>query len=168
MSTFALLWGKILESSLWVQESKETRLVWITILAMKDKDGVVEASVVGLADRAKVTPKECEAALKVLTSPDANDTSGVEKGVRLKRVQGGWKVVNNDLYRFSTEARRELWRQTKADQRTKAGAGKRVKHTMLPGAASAEKMARRDVSQVEIDKFQETTLPEHSGGKGVQ
>lgn len=135
MNGFSLLWNKILESSLWVQESKETRLVWITMLAMKNVDGVVQASVVGLADRAKVSPDECRAALKVLLSPDPNDTSKVEGGRRIREVPGGWQVVNHDLYRFSTEAKREFWRQTKAEQRKKA----RKRGRPLPGEMSHER-----------------------------
>jgi hypothetical protein len=119
MSNFAMLWCKILDSSIWINGTKEERLVWITILAMKDKDGIIQASVVGLADRAKVAPDECRAALKVLLSPDPDDTSKVEEGRRIREIPGGWQVVNHDLYRFSTEAKREFWRQQKEDQRRK-------------------------------------------------
>ncbi len=129
MSTFALLWGKILDSSLWVKESKETRLVWVTILAMKDVDGKVFASVVGLADRAKVTVEECRIALGIFLSPDPDDTSKVENGIRLREIQGGWQVVNNDLYRFSTEEKREFWRQQKQEQREKKAVAKREKES---------------------------------------
>ena len=118
-NTFALLWGKTLDSSVW-QESKETRLLWFTILAMKDQDGIVRASVAGLAHRARITVEECRESLRVLTSPDKDDTSGVKNGVRLEVVKGvGWRVVNNDLYKFSTEARREAWRIDKERQRLK-------------------------------------------------
>lgn len=118
MTGFSLLWGTILNSSIWVKETKETRLVWITMLAMKDFEGVVKSSFVGLADRAKVSEDECRAALEVLTSPDPNDTSGVDEGRRLVVVPGiGWRVVNHDLYRFSTEAKRAFWRETKQRQR---------------------------------------------------
>lgn len=120
MNGFALLWGKILDSSIWVKESKETRLVWITLLAMKDSDGRIQASVIGLADRAKVAMPECKKALKVFLSPDEDDTSGVEQGRRIREIPGGWQIVNHDLYRFSTEAKREFWRQAKADQREAA------------------------------------------------
>lgn len=119
MSGFTLLWGKILDSSIWVKESKETRLVWITLLAMKDSEGIVQASVVGLADRAKVTPDECRAALQVFLSPDSDDTSKVEDGRRIREVPGGWQIINHDLYRFSTEAKRRWWAQEKAAQRAK-------------------------------------------------
>jgi hypothetical protein len=117
MSGFAMLWSKTLDSSIWVKESKETRLVWVTMLMMKDSDGVIQASKVGLADRAKVSERECLEALRILTSPDPNDTSGVEGGRRVQEIPGGWQIVNHDRYRFSTEAKREVWRQQKAQQR---------------------------------------------------
>lgn len=115
--SFVLLWGKILDSSLWVKESKETRLVWITILAMKDSDGVIQTSVPGLAYRARVSDDECKKALKVLCSPDPGDTSKVDEGRRIREIPGGWQVVNHDHYRFSTDTKREFWRQQKAAQR---------------------------------------------------
>ena len=124
MSGFALLWSRILDSSLWVKESKETRLVWITLLAMRDSEGRVMCSVVGLADRAKVTVEECRKAIVVLEGPDEDDSSGVEGGRRIRRVEGGWEIVNHDRYRFSTEAKREFWRQQKAEQRNRGGRGK--------------------------------------------
>ena len=120
MNGFTLLWGKILESSIWVKESKETRLVWITMLAMKNADGMIFASVIGLADRAKVTVDECREALRIFLSPDPDDTSKIENGIRIREVQGGWQIVNHDLYRFSTETKREFWRQQKAEQRASA------------------------------------------------
>lgn len=122
MSDFSLLWGSILHSSIWVKESKETRLVWITLIALKNFDGYVKSSVLGLADAAKVTPEECKAALDILLAPDPDDTSGVEEGRRIKVVPGGWQIVNNDLYRFSSDAKREFWRQQKAEQRAKKDA----------------------------------------------
>ena len=99
------------------------------MLAMKGADGVIQASLVGLADRAKVSVEECRKALKVLLSPDSEDTSKVEEGRRIREVPGGWQIVNNDLYRFSTEAKREFWRSQKADQRAATAAKKSVKES---------------------------------------
>src|SRR5688572_28954572 len=100
----------MLDSSLWRRESKETRIVWLTLLMMKNADGVIQSSKVGLADRARVSDEECAVALIALTSPDPDDTSKVEEGRRIREIPGGWQVVNHDLYRFSTEAKREFWR----------------------------------------------------------
>lgn len=115
---FSLLWAKILDSSIWM-ESKETRLVWITMLAMKDADGVVRAAHKALAHRARVTEAECEAALKVLRSPDPQSSTPDNDGRRIADLEGGggWQILNHELYRFSTEAKRAFWREQKAAQR---------------------------------------------------
>lgn len=117
MKGFTLLWSKMLDSSIWVCESKETKLLWVTMMMMRDMDGKIFASKVGLAQRAGLTLEECEESLKVLLSPDANDTSKVEEGRRLRGIPGGWELVNFDTYRFTTEAKRALWREEKAKQR---------------------------------------------------
>lgn len=116
---FVLLWQKTLLSSLWVKESKETRLLFITMLMLKNSDGVVQGSVVGLADAAKITEEECRVALEDLKSPDPNDTSKVEEGRRIREIPGGWQILNSDLYRFSTEAKRAFWAAQKAEQRAR-------------------------------------------------
>lgn len=115
--TFSLLWSKILRSSLWVRESKETRLVWVTMMALKDKEGKVQSSVVGLADAAKVSLEECREALIVLSAPDPEDTSKVDEGRRIRAIPGGWELTNHALYQFSTEEKREYWRRKKAAER---------------------------------------------------
>ena len=123
MRGFALLWAKILDSSIWM-ESKETRLVWITMLAMKDSEGVVMASPKALAWRARVSDGECEEALRVLSGPDRDRPGQEHEGRRIEVVEGGWRIINADKYRFSTEAKREFWRKQKAEQRQKGKRGR--------------------------------------------
>ncbi len=157
MTGFALLWSKILYSSLWVNESKETRLVWITLLALKNSEGIIQASVVGLADAAKVSPDECKKALKVLLSPDPNDTSKVENGRRIREIPGGWQIVNHDLYRFSTEAKREHWRALKAEERARKG---RRKSKGPTAREQAFVRAEQNGDQAEADRIAALTSPD--------
>lgn len=165
MSGFTLLWGKILDSSIWVKESQATRLVWVALLAMKDSLGVVQASHIGLADRAKVSPGECEAALQVLLSADPDDTSGIEGGRRLRVVPGGWQVINHDLYRFSTEAKREFWRLEKAKQRAVNDARERVKRKKkrkpsdLPGEQAYVAASQNGATVEQLDRIVTKNLP---------
>jgi len=131
---FTLLWSKILDSSIWM-ESKETRLVWITMLAMKDAEGVVLAAPANLAHRARVSDDECQAALHVFLNPDKQTPNAPHEGRRIREVPGGWVILNHDVYRFSTEAKREFWRQQKAAQREAAdqAAGKKRLKRSKPG-----------------------------------
>lgn len=100
---FTKLYSTILDSSVW-GESKDVKLLWVTMLAMTKQHGKVTASVGGLARRAGLTREECEAALAVLEAPDPDDSSGVDEGRRVRRVEGGWIVTNHKRYRdFRTD-----------------------------------------------------------------
>jgi hypothetical protein len=95
---FAPLHGGILTSSIW-QESDATRLVFITMLAMKDADGKVSAAVPGLAHIARVSIEDTRKALKILESPDPESRTEANEGRRIKKVDGGWLVLGHFKYR---------------------------------------------------------------------
>lgn len=94
---FTKLFSRIVASSIW-NESKDTKIVWVTILAMKNQDHIVDCSLGGLAVLARVSLEECEKAVAVLEAPDPDDSSGVEQGRRIKKIQGGWLVVNGEAW----------------------------------------------------------------------
>ena len=95
--SFAKLHGDILYSSIWAQPHP-TRIVWITLLAMADRDGVVRASVTGLAHLARVTLDECREALACFLGPDP-DSRDRTTGERIEEVPGGWLLLNHANYR---------------------------------------------------------------------
>ncbi len=98
MSGYTKLFSEIITSSIWSEDDK-TRIVWITILALKDKEGFVAAALPGLANAARVSLEECIKAVTKLESPDEYSRSQEEKGRRIKKVDGGWQVVNHFKYR---------------------------------------------------------------------
>ena len=108
MSSYTKLFHSILDSSIW-QESHQTRIVWVTMLAMADQHGEVQASVPGLAKRAGVTIREAEDALTILLSPDAYSRTPDNEGRRIATIDGGWEILNHAKYRFeaSLEDRKE-------------------------------------------------------------
>ena len=87
----------IVHSSIWA-EDHTTRLLWITMLAMVGKDGIVSCSTGGLAHAARITREQCEAGLQVLLSPDADSRDGTS-GERIESVAGGWLLLNHANYR---------------------------------------------------------------------
>lgn len=96
--TYVKLFGAILDSTLW-GESLATRVVWITLLAMADRDGLVAAGPAGIAHRARVSREECDAALAVLAAPDPDSKSPEMDGRRILAVDGGWQIVTYERYR---------------------------------------------------------------------
>ncbi len=105
---YTKLFSSIVASTIWREDDK-TRLVWITMLAMKNERHVVETSLPGLADMARVTIKECEAAVKKLEGPDKYSRNQQHQGRRVERCDGGWRILNGEYYRqqLSYEERKE-------------------------------------------------------------
>ena len=98
MAGYTKLFGSILESTVWL-ESPPVKVVWITMLAMAGRDGIVEASVPGLAKRAGVERAYCEQALNIFLAPDPDSRTPAFEGRRIEVVAGGWQLLNYDLYR---------------------------------------------------------------------
>lgn len=95
---YTKLFSSIVASTIW-REDNETRLVWITMLAMKNERHVVEASIPGLADLARVTMEDCKKALRKLSSPDEYSRNQENQGRRIMKCDGGWKILNGEHYR---------------------------------------------------------------------
>jgi hypothetical protein len=95
---FVKLYGTILDSSIW-GEPLSVRIVWISLLAMADRDGLVAASSDGIARRANVPLKQTDNALDVLSNPDPRSKSDDHEGRRVQRVDGGWQILNYAKYR---------------------------------------------------------------------
>lgn len=108
MSGYTKLFNSILASTVW-ELPATTKVVWITLLAMADKNGEVQASVPGLAKFAGVTREQCETALSSFLSPDPDSRTKDDEGRRLREIDGGWCLVNHEKYTrmMSEEDRRE-------------------------------------------------------------
>lgn len=94
---YTKLFQEILASSLWDQDDT-TRLVWITVLALKDRKHFVRGTPTYLARMARVPVTACERALSILENPDSSSNSQVDEGRRLRVAAGGWFVVNGEYY----------------------------------------------------------------------
>lgn len=79
------------------------------MLAMKNERHVVEASLPGLADMARVSLKECEAAVAKLESKDKYSRNQTHEGRRIEKCDGGWMILNGQYYRqkMNEDDRRE-------------------------------------------------------------
>lgn len=95
---YTKLFASILDSTIW-SEPPGTKLVWITMLAMADKNGEVMASIPGLAKRAGVTLEECQEALQKFLSPDKFSRTPDDEGRRIEVIDGGWSLLNHAKYR---------------------------------------------------------------------
>ena len=121
--TFTKLFSSITESTIW-SEDHPTRLTWITMLAMADRRGRVWASIPGLANRARVTLEEVEAALQKLLSSDKYSRTSEFEGRRIEPIDGGWRLLNHEKYRSIRDE--ETVKETKRNYINKRRANERT------------------------------------------
>jgi hypothetical protein len=100
---YTKLFSSIVASTIWREDDK-TRIVWITMLAMKNERHIVEASVPGLSDLARVSMEECLKAIDKLSSPDKWSRNQEHKGRRIEKCDGGWRILNGEHYRRQMSA----------------------------------------------------------------
>lgn len=163
MPGYTKLFNSILASTIW-RAPNTTRIVWITMLAMADKDGIVEGSVPGLADFARVEVEEARQALAELLAPDPDSRTGDHEGRRIEVVDGtGWRLLNHGKYRakMSEDERREYNRQKQAEWRTRKKPSNSVNDSQSQSAKSAQAEAH---SKAEA----KTHIPSPKGGGIVE
>ena len=107
--TFAKLDHGIIFSSLWGLDY-HVRIVFVTMLALKDENGFVRSSFTGLLRASNVLANELSEALTVLESPDPDSRTPDHEGRRIMKVDGGWLVLNHEQYRTSESEQREKTR----------------------------------------------------------
>lgn len=95
---YTKLANSILTSTIWM-ESDQTRIVWLTLLAMADKNGEVQASIPGLANVARVPVEACRKAIEIFQQPDPDSRTKVDDGRRIEEIRGGWHILNHSYYR---------------------------------------------------------------------
>lgn len=119
MNSWTKLFSSIVTSTIW-QESLATKVVWITLLALKDKQGRVEGSIPGLAHLAGVSIADCRDAISTLMRKDPDSRSKEHEGRRIEEIDGGWIVLNHFKYRDEkSDYRREYNRQKQAEYRAR-------------------------------------------------
>ena len=95
---YTKLFNSIVTSTIWTEDNA-TRIVWITMLAIADKNGEVQGSVPGLARIAGVAVDDCRVAITKFLSPDPDSRTKDDEGRRIQAIDGGWELLNFRKYR---------------------------------------------------------------------
>ncbi len=133
MNSWTPLWSQVVDSSLW-EEKPSVRVLFMTMLALKDADHIVRYDAYKLHKKAHLTAAETLEALEVLKSPDTGRQQFEQEfdGRRIEEVAEGWLVLNGAKYREMIQKMRI--RQYKTDwQRDARAAEKRAKEVVLTG-----------------------------------
>ena len=122
---YTKLFSEIVASSVWDEDDK-TRIVWITMLALKNRDHFVRGTERFLCLAARVSPEDCRRALDRLEGPDPQSRTPANNGCRVQAVAGGWQILNGELYqhKLSPAERAEYNRAKQAEYRKRKRAEK--------------------------------------------
>lgn len=152
MDTWAPLFSKIVDSSLWDEEDYVVK-IFLTMIAKKDSDHCVRASAYMLGRWARKTEKETLDALKILGSPDKKRLEPQpHDGRRIRKVEGGWEVLNGQYYEdLMREVNRRVYKAKKA--REYRANEKLTKGTPMGGEQTYVNRERDGAGQDELDKL---------------
>lgn len=157
MNTWAPLWNGIVYSSLW-KESDTVRILFITMMALKDSDDIVRYTAYQIGQLANKDEVEVLEALKVLCSPDTKRKEHQEHaGRRIKAVEEGWLVLNGNKYRDMV--RLEMKRAK--NRRAQAAWRNRQRAKELPGEKEYDKAFGNGATSEQLNKIVTDNLPKH-------
>jgi len=97
-----------------------TKIVWVTMLAMADRRGIVESSIPNLAAHSRVDIDRCVDAIEhLMTANEWNVSAGNDDGRCVARADNGWRIVDYGKYRqlLAKAARNEYQRVLMAKRR---------------------------------------------------
>ena len=124
MAGYVKLFDYILDSSVWIGTPKYVKVLWITILAKKDKNGDVISTMQGLEKASELSQEEVEKAMVIFLSPDLKSSTKEMEGRRLIPIDRGWHVVTHDFYKKLMSREEALENDAERKRRERAAAKK--------------------------------------------
>ena len=154
MSGYTKLFPALIASTIW-REEDHVRIVWITMLAMANRDGEVEASVPGLADLARVDVELAREAIRKLSSPDKDSRTYTEacEGRRIEAIHGGWHIINYDYYRYKASAEEAKSKDAERKRRARARA-KASENVQVTSGSVRESLKSPPIAEAEAEAEQ--------------
>ncbi len=134
MNGYTKLFSQIVTSTIW-QEPNDCRVLWITMLALKDDKSLCPATVPYLAKACNLSIEQTETYLEQFQNPDPYSRSQEFEGRRIRKVDGGWLILNGQKYRDALRSFerkdyiREKVREHRVNKRKQGKQGKPISDT---------------------------------------
>lgn len=165
MNTWIPLWTSTLESTLW-EEPPHVRVVFLTLLMMRDPDHVVRVPMRVLSKKANLDDDKDRAydmtveAIKILESEDRRSRDyQKDGGRRIRKTADGWLVVNGEKYDDEMRVLTARLRKTKKQRERRAAARAEKNGEPLPGEAEFVVKHGDGASERELDRTVTKNLP---------
>jgi len=154
---YTKLFSSIVTSTIW-SESDRTRIVWITMMAICDKNGEVQGSIPGLARIAGVPVEDCRAAIATFLAPDPDSRTKDDEGRRIEEIDGGWILLNYRKYREMASGEDRL--RSAAERQARARARKkRNSQSHAESRASHAPVTPESLQNCQAEAEAENTTP---------
>lgn len=181
--SYSKLHSSIVNSSLWTQ-ADSVRVLFVTLLAIADREGYIYGSKIGLSRIANIKADDIDFSFSTLLLPDPDSCdlirSPENEGKRLEEISGGFRLLNYEYYRGlrDDDERREQNKQAQKRFRDKQSAtvsnskpasakvtqGQKI---VSPAEAEADAVSQKHSSRKSsIDEFFEKSYkqyPRHTG-----
>lgn len=144
--SYTKLFSSIVTSTIWTEDAVTCK-VWVTMLAIANKHGEVQASIPGLARVAGVTLEETESALAKFLSPDKYSRTPDDEGRRIEPLDGGWLLLNHAKYRAMASKDEEIT----ANAKRQAAFRERAKRNAKVTASNETVTVNRDIAEAEAE-----------------
>ena len=105
--SYTKLFQTIITSTIWTEDANTCK-VWVTMLAIANKHGEVQASIPGLAQVAGLPLDIVETAINKFLSPDKYSRTPDDEGRRIEKIEGGWMLLNHAKYREMASREEEV------------------------------------------------------------
>jgi hypothetical protein len=154
---FAKIFHQIFDSS--IAEDYVVRHVFMDLLVLCDRDGVVDMTIQAIARRTNTPGEIIRHGIEELSKPDRESRSAKEDGRRLVPIDShrdwGWQIVNYQHYRtvVDDEARRAYFRDKKREYRDESQKSKEV----LDGLGHSKMSTQADIDVEERKHKQKAT-----------
>jgi hypothetical protein len=167
--SYTKLFSSIVTSTIWTEDDK-TRIVWITMLAIANKHGEVQASIPGLARVSGVSVEAAEAAINRFLAPDQYSRTPDDEGRRIEKIEGGWQLLNHAKYRAmaskdeavaSSAIRQRRFRERKARNGTVTDSNALVTHR------NGTVTHKRDIAEAEAEAEADTEAEKKKNKNGA-
>ncbi len=147
MEGYTKLFSGIIASTLWRYDS-DTKVVWITLMAMADQRGDVICSIPGLAHLAGVPLELTKKALAIFLAPDPDSGTKEFEGRRIAEIDRGWNLLTYPKYRAlrAKDEKNEADRVRIASQRAveKSDLGPGIRSSTSPTPTSSSSFEPKD------------------------
>jgi hypothetical protein len=105
--SYTKLFQTIITSTIWTEDANTCK-VWVTMLAIANKHGEVQASIPGLAQVAGLPLDIVETAINKFLAPDKYSRTPDDEGRRIEKIEGGWVLLNHAKYREMASREEEV------------------------------------------------------------